>query len=210
MTAAVWEHVSRLTELTELWPKRWRSGITPRQWSRLADFTQLACVSILSHPDDDYSPTPLRTEHFLPPLLQCALLETVQLLGWALRLSALQLDGIAQLPLLHSLGLHSVEVESVDPLARATKLRRLCLSFCRGPPAVVDFRSSLPPLPALIELILEDRCRVTAAQAAPLNAALLARMPQLTPAKFEQNLLDSMGPAAGSWARIGGRLNRRG
>ena len=64
------------------------------------------------------------------------------------------------------------------------------LVLCRGPSAVVDFRSSLPPLPALLELRLDDRDRITAAQAAPLNAALFVRMPKLTLAKFEQNLLD--------------------
>jgi hypothetical protein len=41
MSAAVWAHVSRLTELTQRWPSCWRSDITPRQWARLADLTRL-------------------------------------------------------------------------------------------------------------------------------------------------------------------------
>ena len=142
--------------------------------------------------------TPLTTlrrrrcaQNTLQPLLQCAQLETIGIVGSTLSLSVAQLDGIARLPLLRFLFLHSVEVESSEPFVRATKLRHLCLSFCRGPPAVVDFRSSLPPLPALARLRLVDRCRITEDQAAPLSAALLARMPQLTPASFEQNLLES-------------------
>lgn len=71
----------------------------------------------------------------------------------------------------------------------AAKLRCVQLSFCRGPPDVVDFRSSLPPLPALTQLWIDDRCRLTADQAAPLNVALFARMPKLTFAEFHQNLL---------------------
>ena len=105
MSAAVWEHVSRLTELTELWPQWWRSDITPQLWARLADLTRLKRIYTASHPDDDFSTAPLRTEHFLPHLLRCKQLETVRLLGpaLALSLSAAQLDGIARLPLLRVL-----------------------------------------------------------------------------------------------------------
>jgi hypothetical protein len=190
MSAAVWEHVSRLTELIQLLPLCWRSDITPQLWTRLADFKQLQLITIDSDLFDDFSQEPLLTEHFLPPLLSCRQLKAVSLDGLNMSLSAAQLDGVARLPLLEALVLRSVEVESIAPLARATKLERLRLDLCRGPPGVVDFRSSLPPLPALTELRLVDRCRMTAAQAAPLNAALFARMPKLTPTKFEQNLLD--------------------
>ena len=191
MSAAVWEHVSRLTELRELEPDFWRHDMTPQLWARLAHFRQLQLIRIKSYPDDDYSSTPLRTEHFLPHLLRCTQLHTVKLSGPALSLSVDQLDGVARLPLLRFLLLNSVEVESIAPLVCATQLERLWLYLCRGLPVVVDFRSSLPPLPALIELVLEDRCRITEVQSAPLNAALFTRMPKLTPAKFEQNLLDS-------------------
>ena len=68
-------------------------------------------------------------------------------------------------------------------------LSMLFLRFCRGAPAVVDFRRSLPPIPSLTALILFDRCRITAQQASPLNGAILARMPQLTAERFLQNLL---------------------
>jgi hypothetical protein len=80
-------------------------------------------------------------------------------------------------------------VESIAPLVQAAGLKRLYLLYCSGPPAVVDFRSSLPPLPALTRLQLWDCDRITEVQSAPLNAALFARMPKLTPAKFEENLL---------------------
>ena len=190
MSAAVWEHVSRLTELRELEPDCWRSDITPLLWARLADFKQLKTVAIVSQFFDDCSPEPLRTEHFLPHLLSCSQLNTVILVGSTLSLSAFRLDGIARLPLLRQLGLHLVEIESAAPLAYATKLERLRLSFCSGPPGVVDFRRSLPPLLALTELNLKDCSRMTAAQAAPLNDDLFASMPKLISAQFKQNLLD--------------------
>jgi hypothetical protein len=190
MSAAVWEHVSQLVSLTQLVPFCWRSDITPPQWARLANFKQLHIIHIESHPDDDhdYSLAPLRT-HFLEPLLQCVQLEQVSFAGSTLALSAAQLDGIARLPQLDTLHLQLVEVESIAPIVHAARLDCLYLLFCRGPPAVVDFRSSLPPLPALTELRLEDRCRITAAQAAPLNAEMLARMPALSLANLAQNLL---------------------
>jgi hypothetical protein len=50
----------------------------------------------------------------------------------------------------------------------------------------VQFRSLLPPI-QLDHFTLCDRCRITEEQAAPLNAALLARMPAL--GSFDQNLL---------------------
>jgi len=101
-----------------------------------------------------------------------------------------QLDGLARLPLLDDLALSEVEIESVAPLIHASRLATLHLLLCRGPPAVVDFRRSLPPLPSLTALELHDRSRLTDEQAAPLNVALLARMPRLTPERFTQFLLD--------------------
>jgi len=86
------------------------------------------------------------------------------------------------------LALNFVEIESVAPLIHATKITKLHLRFCRGSPGVVDFRRSLPPLPALTALEISDRCRITAEQAAPLNAALFVRMPKLTSERFIQNL----------------------
>jgi len=132
---------------------------------------------------------PLCADHFLPPLLQCTQLRGLALGAPTLSLSAAQPDGLTRLPLLEALSLIRVEVESVAPLTHATKLLALYLLRCRGPPAVVDFRRSLPRLPSLTFLELDDRSRLTAEQAAPLNAALLARMPQLTPPRFHQNLL---------------------
>jgi hypothetical protein len=193
MSADVWRHVSQLTSLTELEPPYWSNDMTPRLWARLAHFTRLEKIFIGPPVIFDSSKAPLRTEHFLPHLLQCTQLRTVRIVGksctWTL--SAAQLDGIARLPLLHTLCLQSVELESVEPLARATKLRSLWLSLCSGPPSDADFRRSLPPLPALTELSIAGGRRTTAAQAAPLKAALFARMPKLTRAMFKQQLLFS-------------------
>jgi len=188
MSAAVWEHLSQLHSLTKLEPLCWCSDITLQQWSRLADFTQLQCICLVAHSGDDDSDAPLRTEHFLPPLLQCTQLTSVALVGASLSLSAAQLGGIARLPQLKVLMLIDVEMESAAPLASAVRLMVMFLLECRGPPGVVDFRRSLPPMPSLAFLRLDDRCHITAAQAVPLNAALFARMPQLTPSYFTQNL----------------------
>ena len=188
MSSAVWEHVSQLTSLTALQPDCWRSDLTPQQWTRLADFTQLKTIRLATHPDDDESDAPLRTEHFLPSLLQCSQLSTVILFGPILSLSAVQLESIARLPLLDDLTLSLVKIESAAPLTRAAKLATLTLFFCDGPAAVIDFRRSLPPLPSLTALEIHDDCRLTAEQVAPLNAALHARMPRLTPSRLSQNL----------------------
>jgi len=51
------------------------------------------------------------------------------------------------------------------------------------------FRRTLPPMRALRQLTLHERVRITAAQAEPLNRALLARMPLLHLKNFQQNLL---------------------
>lgn len=51
------------------------------------------------------------------------------------------------------------------------------------------FRRTLPSLPALRQLMLHDRVRLSAAAAAPLNAALLQRLPLLRMKHFHQNLL---------------------
>ena len=87
MSASVWEHVSQLHSLTELEPFWWRSDLTPQQWTRLADFKQLQLFSIRTHPADDDSDVPLRTEHFLPWLLRCLQLTFVVLIGSTLSLS---------------------------------------------------------------------------------------------------------------------------
>lgn len=62
---------------------------------------------------------------------------------------------------------------------------------------VLDFRRELPAMSALAQLLLHDRIRITRSTAAPLNAALLARMPRLNAKRFAQNLLaDPIGAAA--------------
>jgi hypothetical protein len=102
------------------------------------------------------------------------------------------------LPLLHSLGLSWLTLESVEPLGLAPQLRELFLSACAyAPPAPapriaeVQWRAVLPAMPLLERLALFDapHCAVTLAQADDLNRALLARLPRLTPAHFHQNLL---------------------
>jgi len=155
----------------------------------LADFQQLQSIRLVVHPDDDESDAPLRTEHFLPWLLRCAQLTSVVLAGAALSLSTAQLESIAaSLPQLATLVMSSLHIESSQPLDAATKLATLHLLLCRGPPDVADFRRSLPPLPSLTALEIHDDCRLTAEQVAPLNAALHARMPRLTPSRLSQNL----------------------
>jgi hypothetical protein len=56
-------------------------------------------------------------------------------------------------------------------------------------PLLSCFRRTLPPMRALRQLTLHERVRITAAQAEPLNRALLARMPLLHLKNFQQNLL---------------------
>ena len=72
---------------------------------------------------------------------------------------------------------------------------------------LLDFRRELPAMAALSQLLLHDRVRLVPSAAAPLNAALFARMPRLKVKSFHQNLLaEPVGAAALGDAEAVGRI----
>jgi hypothetical protein len=132
-----------------------------------------------------------RTEDFLPPLLQCARLESLRLHG-PLSLSNEQLAQIvAAFPRLRVLRLVGVEVESVAPLSAAHSLRQLWLIRCSSSAGAHDIcRSSIPTLPQLSQLRFVEQMPLRAARVVRLNKALLQRMPQLHIESDEPNASD--------------------
>lgn len=159
----------------------------------------------------------IRSDDVLPHLLRCHQLTELSL--FHLALSVAQLTAlVTQLPQLRLLELHGCVVETLAPLAAATQLTGLALDGVvewregaaapsnspaeptistpekavgelEGALALSTIRASIPHIPSLRTLHILDRDPLTAACAAPLNEALMRRLPQLTAAHFVQNLL---------------------
>lgn len=193
MTHAAWRLVSRLTSLQSLWPQAWSDDLTAEDWSRLSSFTQLQRLSINTE-STDLSSAAKYAAIILPAVLRCSTLTELQL-NSGMQITRDSLESIvAQLPALSFLSLKSVRLESVAPLANAASLARLRLSCCSGLTGLpCQWRHTLPALPSLtsLELIDDVQNRLGLRAAAALNRALMARMPKLTLANFQQNLCEN-------------------
>ena len=164
-------------------------------WEALGRFSSLHTLDVRPHPTEfDSCARPLASSDFFLHMLRCRSL-TFLALGPELALTAGQIAAMGPaLPQLESLHLRGVSLAPGSARALeslAASLRSLSLEYCSGPKEArsIQLRAELPPLPNLARLVLFDRCRLTAAEAEPLNAQLLARMPKLTKAQLVQNLL---------------------
>ena len=127
-------------------------------------------------------------------MLRCQTLHALSFGGWQLCFTQEQLQRVCtELPLLQSLGLSWVSLESVDPLCDAAQLRELYLSGCfdNVPPPATALLGKVQWRTLLECLTLYDtpEAVLTPKESEPLNRALLARLPRLSLAHFEQNSL---------------------
>lgn len=206
ISSGIWAQLLRMPSLIKLDPPFWRRDVDGED-----DFGRLAYFESLTHfaferghePDDDDEEAPEWDEEgeeplgkvglpaLLPALLRCARLELLRIRGGnGDSLTAEQLGQlVAAFPRVRVLQLEDLPLESVAPLADARALQRLWLSYCPDLHGQsVQYRSILPSLPALTELQLYDRDRLTAEQVAPLNKALLRRMPMLRKSGLHERL----------------------
>ena len=187
-----WSHLSQMTDLHFVFPVFWRP-MSPQAWAKLARFHAMDSLAICPE-DATLDPvskrSPLKIDDFLPTLIQCTTVAWLQL-GAGLELTRDKLELIVRhLPLLARLVLLDLFIDDLSPLPSAPikHLELLRVRSMNGD--AIQFRTTLPTLKLLEFFKLNDpaEAMLTEQCAQQLNAAFLARHPNLHSKDFQQNL----------------------
>lgn len=188
VSSAFWTYLCRIPCFERLWPNSF-DRLSSMEWKGLSKFSQITSLRIA--PSDTpwagvMQRSAMQVDDFLSALLECPKLEDIFFRNMAL--SSKQLEQICR-PQLTRLTLQRMWVASLLPLGSATQLRDLSIVECvdsESNPLLV--RVSLPPMAALEELDIGELLehQLTESEAAPLNAALLARCPLLRASRIQE------------------------